>query len=121
MVQYASVGKTGKWGTPIDGSAFRRYHLYPCSIWDIEGFQHPDVILIDGRFRVACALTAMIRATKKTTVLFDDYAKRKAYHIVEEFLPKDAVVGEMAKFTIEPREFPREKLTEIIGYYARHF
>jgi hypothetical protein len=63
----------------------------------------------------------MIRASKETTLLFDDYEGRKGYHVIEEFLTKDEVVGEMAKFTIRPQEFPRERLTMIAGAFARHF
>lgn len=121
VVQHVNVGPTGKWGTPVDGSAFRRYHLYPCSIWDTEDFQHPDVVLVDGRFRVACALTVMLRATREVALLFDDYEGRKGYHMIEDFLEKTAVVGEMAKFKIKPQDFPKDRMTQIIGAFARHF
>ena len=47
----AGVGKTRKWGHPVDHSRFRRYHLYPLGIWDHPDFIHPDLVLIDGRFR----------------------------------------------------------------------
>lgn len=121
LMHNVNVGKTGKWGRPVDNSGFKRYHRYPLSIWDIEEFQHPDVILIDGRFRVACALTAMLRCTKKTTLLFDDYENRKSYHMVEEFLEKEETVGEMARFTVRKTTFPRDKMTKLIGAFANRF
>lgn len=121
MMQHANVGSTGKWGTPKDGSAYQRYHMYPLSIWDAPEFKHPDVILVDGRFRVACALTAMLRCTKKTTLLFDDYEGRKGYHMVEEFLPKEEVVGNMARFTVGKKALPRAEMTRIIGMFSQHF
>ena len=120
-MQHVNIGPTGKWGTPKDGSAYQRYHQYPLSIWDTEGFQHPDVILVDGRFRVACALTAMMRCTKKTTLLFDDYEGRKGYHGIEEFLKKEEVVGNMARFSVKKSALPRDQLTKIIGMFAQHF
>jgi len=120
FVQHVNVGKTGKWGTPIDGTAFRRYHHYPLSIWDEPTFNHPDVILIDGRFRVACALTAMMKATRKTTLLFDDYENRPKYHVVEDFLQKEETVGRMAQFSVRKTALPRDKLTAIIGAFANH-
>lgn len=120
-MQHVNIGPTGKWGTPIDNRAYKRYSLYPLSIWDSEGFKHPDVILVDGRFRVACALTAMLRCTKKTTILFDDYEGRKGYQVLEEFLKKEEVVGRMARFSVSKKALPREQLTKIIGMYAQHF
>ena len=120
-VQHVNIGKTGKWGSPVDGSAFQRYHRYPLAIWDAPDFKHPDVILVDGRFRVACALTALMKCTKTTTLLFDDYEGRKGYHVLEEFLEKDEVVGNMARFTVKKQAVPREKLTTLIGMFARHF
>ena len=121
QMQHVNIGPTGKWGTPKDGTGFKRYHLYPLSVWDTEGFKHPDVILVDGRFRVACALTAMLRCTKKTTLLFDDYEGRKGYHVLEEFLEKEEVVGNMARFTVGKKALPRAQMTKIIGMFAQHF
>lgn len=121
MMSHVNVGKTGKWGTPVDTSRHHKYHLYPLGIWDSEDFKHPDVILVDGRFRVACALTAMLRCTRKTTLLFDDYNGRKGYHVLEDFLEKEEEVGEMARFTIKKTALPREQMTKLIGMFAQHF
>ncbi|KIN70656.1 putative O-linked N-acetylglucosamine transferase, SPINDLY family [Sulfitobacter noctilucae] len=120
-MQHVNIGPTGKWGTPIDSRAYQRYSLYPLSIWDKEDFKHPDVILVDGRFRVACALTAMLKCTKKTTLLFDDYEGRKGYKVLEEFLEKEETVGRMSRFTVGKTALPRKKMTQIIGMYAQHF
>ena len=121
VMQHVNIGPTGKWGSPKDSSGFKKYHLYPLSIWDMPEFKHPDVILVDGRFRVACALTAMLRCTKPTTLLFDDYEGRKGYHVVEEYLEKQEVVGNMARFNVGKKALPREQMTEIIGKFANHF
>ncbi|WP_240997067.1 hypothetical protein, partial [Pseudomonas viridiflava] len=52
------------------------FHTYPLKVWDEPYFEQPDVILIDGRFRIACFVTAYLRATKPMIVLFDDYLDR---------------------------------------------
>ncbi|MGH1579166.1 hypothetical protein [Planktotalea sp.] len=121
MMQYINIGATGKWGSPVDTEGFQRYHLYPLSIWDAEEFKHPDVILVDGRFRVACALTAMLRCEQETTLLFDDYEGRKGYYVIEDYLEKQEVVGRMARFTVNKTDLPRAKMTEIIGKFASQF
>lgn len=121
MMQHVNIGPTGKWGSPMNIKGFQRYHLYPLSIWDAEDFKHPDVILVDGRFRVACALTAMLRCTRKTTLLFDDYEGRKGYHVIEDYLEKVETVDNMARFEVNETALPREKMTEIVGKFASHF
>jgi hypothetical protein len=120
-LHYVNIGETGKWGLPVNTEQQHRYHKYPLAIWDQDGFRHPDLILIDGRFRVACALTAMLRCTRKATILFDDYRDRKRYQVLEEFLELKEMRGYMARFEVEPTALPRDKMTRIIGLFARPF
>ena len=47
-----------------------------------------DIILIDGRFRVACALDIFNKIRNDTIVLVHDYTFRKYYHILENFYLK---------------------------------
>ncbi len=44
-----------------------------------------DVLLIDGRFRVACALKAHGWLSNNATVIFDDFWIRENYHIVLDY------------------------------------
>ena len=62
-----------------------------------EGFS-PDVVLIDGRFRVACFLYALIHTKPGTVIIFDDYADRPEYHVVEEVISPVEVDQRQAKF-----------------------
>jgi hypothetical protein len=55
----------------------------------------PDLILIDGRFRVLVALQAhifMSKIKKIIRIIIDDYAQRYHYHILENFF-KIKVIG----------------------------
>jgi len=55
----------------------------------------PDLILIDGRFRVLVALQAhifMSKIKKNIRIIIDDYAQRYHYHILEIFF-KIKVIG----------------------------
>lgn len=101
-IHFADTGTVGDWGRPVHDTAFRRYHQYACDVWDRAWFKHPDVILIDGRFRVACLINAILRATKPMTVLFDDYRDRPGYHWVEGILKRREMVGRMAVFDVVP-------------------
>ncbi len=101
-VFHVDIGQTGQWGRPIDKSGWFHYHDYPNAIWDQPYFRHPDVVLIDGRFRVACLLTILMRITRPVEVLFDDYADRRPYHVVEEHLKPRSLIGRMAVFDAVP-------------------
>lgn len=118
LVHHADIGPTLSWGRPAGAAAFRRFHLYATDIWDHPRFRHPDVVLIDGRFRVACFLATMIRCTRPVTVLFDDYIDRDYYHWIEELIPRDEMMGRMAKFTVRPTHLPPEQLTRCAGAFA---
>ncbi|SEH80768.1 glycosyltransferase family 2 protein [Paracoccus alkenifer] len=118
LVHHADIGPTKAWGQPADRSGFRRYHLYATEIWDHPQFRHPDVVLIDGRFRVACFLTTMIRCTRPVTVLFDDYIDRHSYHWIEELFPVQDMAGRMARFTVAPRALPPEYLTRFAAAFT---
>jgi len=79
----ADIGPTEAWGYPLDRS---KAHLWPnyalCPY--LHGYQ-PDLILIDGRFRVACGLAAALQAPG-ATILIHDYSIRPRYKILERFL-----------------------------------
>lgn len=101
-VYHVDIGPTGAWGRPLDDSHWPQFHNYPVAIWDEPFFRHPDVVLIDGRFRVACMMTVMARAERPITILFDDYVERKPYHMVEEIIAPREFVGRMAVFDVMP-------------------
>lgn len=103
-LHHGDIGPTVDWGRPKSESQWRRFLNYPLTIWDHPALVHPDVVLIDGRFRVGCFLATLMRITRPVTVLFDDYANRKAYHIVEQFYEPIARVGRMARFEVAPRQ-----------------
>src|SRR5690606_13122234 len=102
QLHWADIGPTGEWGHPLDQSAWKKYPLYPLGVWDKPWFRHPDLILIDGRFRVGCLLAALSRLERPVTVLFDDYATRQHYaKAVERFVKPVEIIGRMARFELE--------------------
>lgn len=108
---HADIGIVGAWGYPIFHfpsrsrvAKWRRYTLVAES--EIERAGHfPDLVLIDGRFRLACALSVAAMASKmgaNTTILFDDYVGRPSYHSIEHFLGRPAMILDRAAvFKIE--------------------
>lgn len=115
-LHWADIGPTGKWGRPRNEAAWRRFHLYAQSVWDQPWFRHPDLVLIDGRFRAGCLLTVLFRITRPVTVLFDDYADRpQTRAAVEGFVQPERLIGRMAQFRLQPTPIPAARLTEIVG------
>lgn len=119
IIWHVDIGPTGAWGRPKDDSAHERFHRYPLAIWDQPFFRHPDLILIDGRFRTACLAAACLRITRPVTVLFDDYVDRPKYHMVEQFAQPVETVGRMAIFKLMPNMVTKEAMTMLIGLFSQ--
>jgi hypothetical protein len=106
ILYHVDIGATGRWGRPKDDRSWRHFHRYPTSIWAEPFFRMPDVILIDGRLRPACLVYSCLKADQPVTILFDDYATRPMYHVVEVLVKPECMVGRMAVFKISPQEWP---------------
>lgn len=119
FVQHVDIGPTGSWGRPIGPDTWPRFHLYPMSIWAEPFFRHPDVVLIDGRFRTACLATVAALCERPVTVLFDDYSTRPSYHAVEPLLEPCAIIGRMAVFKVQPGLVTRSRLHLVMDLFAQ--
>ena len=107
-----NIGITGPWSCPLLKRPTRRriarwrgYIQAPFA--RIEHF--PDLILVDGRFRVACSLQSARQAHAsgcRATLILDDYTYRPLYHQVEEYLGKPEIVGRAAVFEIGHQVVP---------------
>ena len=101
---YASIGPTMEWGKPENYSKLRaiQYLQHSHSVWKRSDFKHPDLVLIDGRFRIGCFMATIKNIKKPIRILFDDYADRECYHYVEEFAKPTFLVERMAVFDVSP-------------------
>lgn len=82
---HADIGRTGDHGTPIDASTQARWPGYYQAVWRDPATANADLVLIDGRFRVACALEALVHCRPHTILLFHDFWSRTHYHPVLAF------------------------------------
>jgi hypothetical protein len=90
------LGPLGEWGTPLTYAKRANFPAYVGAIW--QAGAKPDVVLIDGRFRVASFLASVLHSAPGTRILFDDYIDRPHYHLVEEFVPRRETCGRQALF-----------------------
>lgn len=111
---HVDLGTLGAWGRPRDYSHRDRFADYISAPWRFE--LKPDVVLIDGRFRVACFLTSLIEAAPGTIILFDDYTDRPHYHLVEDYTPIVDHAGTQAKFVV-PGELDTARIKKEIQHF----
>jgi hypothetical protein len=101
VFKHADIGLTGQWGRPVGPMStkrqekFRHYSDIPSEC--LNG-PLPDLVLVDGRFRVACAMKSLRMLQKSAAnwrIVIDDYSGRSEYHAVAEFA-EPLLVGRMA-------------------------
>ena len=106
---HLDIGLTKEWGWPSNTSSksvFPNYLIGAMSELRLRDFS-PDLVLIDGRFRVASFLWCFLMFPK-VDILFDDYLERDHYHVVEEVLRLKKKVGRIGIFRV-PRKISRKK------------
>jgi hypothetical protein len=107
-----NIGITERWGRPIfnkpTARRLKRWRSYVDEPFAcLRAF--PDLVLVDGRFRVACALESARQAYLRgctATLIVDDYAARPRYRVVEQWLGKPEMAGRAAVFEIGSRAVP---------------
>jgi len=112
-LKFIDVGETKEWGYPKDYSKRSNFINYVKSIWSSE--DEPDVVLIDGRFRIACFLYCLIAAKPNTKIIFDDY-NRQEYHIVEEYLKPTSIKFDQALFIVN-KSLEKEEITKELNRF----
>jgi hypothetical protein len=122
---HVDIGVTLGWGRPLftrpTPARMARWENYARAPWDFLRMHaiDPDTILIDGRFRVACALLCLLNLEDRSPclMLIDDYGNRPYYGVVTEFADLDAMHGSMAAFH-RKATFDGERCRQILQSYA---
>lgn len=91
---HIDLGPTTFLGFPKTLCARRDWADYALAPWWFG--LAPDLVLIDGRFRLACALATAAHAQPGTLVFFDDYATRPWYWKAARYLDLVERVGRAA-------------------------
>ncbi len=115
-VEHCDIGPTGPWGRPTNMGRWHSFWTYPYALWRDPGFD-PDLVLIDGRFRIACLAACALHCRKPLTVLFDDYAERAYYHLVEEIIPRAGLTGRLARFELTPGQIRPDEFAAMVPWF----
>jgi hypothetical protein len=114
-LMHIDIGPVGDWGRPLDKSCSGRWPSYSKSPWE-QSFD-PDLVLVDGRFRVACILQTILNARRGTTLVVHDFWNRPKYHVVLPFLRWSKSVDSLGVFTIVTC-WQRKKILKMLQRYA---
>lgn len=81
------VGQVGNWGMPLDQTKRTNWPFFSMGFWDdIAG--DVDLVFVDGRFRVATVLAALLMTTPNTRILVHDFKDRPYYNEMLEYADK---------------------------------
>jgi len=117
-LNWINLGDLENWGRPKSYEYRDQFIDYISNVWSFN--EKADVILIDGRFRVACFLYSLINAKINSIIIFDDYNNRPYYHIIEEVVPIYKICGRQAVFRV-PKNMNRSLAENILNKFLYVF
>jgi hypothetical protein len=122
----SNIGFSEEWGVPIfkrpTARRLKKWEHYIKSPWkELQSRAlEPDTILVDGRFRVACALHSVLNLAERSRglILVDDYCDRPYYRGIEEFANVCEVYGRLVVFQ-KKHTFNAERCKQTIAEYSK--
>jgi hypothetical protein len=95
-LRYFDIGTTYIYSIPYFFNKKKIFNYSESIFKELETKKkYPDLILIDGRYRVLISLQAhifMSKIKKKIKIIIDDYPQRYHYHVLEKFF-KIRIIG----------------------------
>jgi hypothetical protein len=100
---HADIGPTLELGRPDGPGSKDLFPGYSATIFKKVKKKKIDTVLIDGRFRVACAMKTILEChkNKRLRILIHDFWNRDAYHIVLSHLTETARADTLGVFAIK--------------------
>lgn len=108
---HADVGLVTRYGAPADTAMSDKWPGYPLAPW--ESCSKPDLVLIDGRFRVACIAQAVLH--RSTLIAVHDFWTRPDYHEALRVLEWISSIGSLGVF--RPRRWSSRKAADLFRRY----
>lgn len=118
-MMYANLGEVNESGVPEGNSEFLNYHQYMVLPWALADKYNtfPDLILIDGPFKVASFLYSLVCAEEGTTILFNNFFNNEAYSIARNYALLEERHDGLAEFTVH-KNYVISELTAMIAKYS---
>jgi hypothetical protein len=102
-IYHVNIGQTKEWGFPLSVEKSATFPDYSSDVFKKLKSRKIDLVLIDGRFRVACALQTIINCNKNPglKILIHDFYSRQSYHLLLNYLSEIEKVGNLGVFRIK--------------------
>jgi hypothetical protein len=117
-VDFVDIGPIGAWGFPTQTVQESKgaWYLYSQAISMTGG--HYDVVLVDGRFRVACVLNTFL-SNPSATVMVHDFLEED-HHLHYKVLLEVADLVNRVHTLVELRRKPSASKIDIMKMYATY-
>ncbi|MGI9254755.1 MAG: hypothetical protein ACR2J8_13510 [Thermomicrobiales bacterium] len=118
VLVHVDIGPTAALGSPADTSRRDHWPDYWLEPWRYVRPEEVDLVFVDGRFRVACALQALLAGRDGMKVLFHDFWNRPFYHTVLSHVTCIGQADTAGLFVRSP-DFDREAAERDLIRFAR--
>ncbi|MCR6736449.1 MAG: hypothetical protein NVV83_21225 [Afipia sp.] len=125
---HIDLGEVEAWGYPVDRTPKPTWPSYFIRPWDIlkSKGEKPDLIYIDGRFRVACTLYSILMLSlqsswlsrPRATFMIHDFSSRDYYHKVLDYLRVVRAENTLYVMEMLPKIDERALLADLLVYQA---
>lgn len=112
---HVDIGPIGAWGMPTNPASAPKWPGYHQAVWKTLSWA-PDLVLVDGRFRVACTLATVLNCRPGTPVVIHDFWDRPQYHGVLRYLDTVERVDTLGVFRIKEGIEIRELVADLLEY-----
>lgn len=110
--KFVDLGKVEDWGYPTNYEQREKFINYAKKMFEDE--MYPDLLLVDGRFRVLCFLYTFMVTKPGTKIIFDDFYTSERYRSVETVALPIERYGRQALFIV-PQNIDKKKITELMN------
>lgn len=123
---HCDIGRTRDWGFPLDREQITNWPQYFVQPWQrfLSRNETPDLIYVDGRFRVACALYSLLNLHlhrrrflgKAARILIHDFSDRPYYSKILELASVVARVNTLVVVEQMPNISPSRLVQELMAF-----
>ena len=114
MIQHIDIGETLEWGYPSTDASKPLWPNYADAITH-ETVAY-DLVLVDGRFRIACIVNVLTSLSSHCTVLVHDFWNRNFYHQVLNLVDVVDSVGTLAVLK-RRKDFDTVRAIDLLARY----
>lgn len=97
------IGPVRAWGYPCTDTFKGKFEEYSSNVFGLIDKNLLDLVLVDGRFRVACSLKIVLEChgNPKISIMIHDFWERSHYHVLLKYLEVINRVDSLGVFLIK--------------------